>query len=72
MSDPSAQAQDLAANCPLANCGTGWGKVPLWAADLIAALNWTVDFYAKDETAARAALPQLVQDELDRRANGGA
>ena len=72
MSDPSAQAQDLAANCPLVNRGTDWGKVPVWGADLIAPMNWTVDFYAKDETAARAALPQLVQDELDRRATDGA
>jgi len=70
MSDPSPQAQELAASAPITNCGTRWGKTPLWSADLVAALDMSIDFYAADEDAARAALPQIIQDELDRRTNG--
>jgi hypothetical protein len=70
VSDPSPQAIELAANCPLVNRGTDWGETPLWEADLIAALNATIDFYAADEESARAALPPLVQAQIDRNASG--
>jgi hypothetical protein len=66
VSDPSPQAVELAANCPLTNRGTNWGTTPLWSADLIAALNATIDFYATDESNARELLPPLVQAQIDR------
>lgn len=66
MSDPSPQAVELAANCSLVNKGTFWGSTPLWSADLTAALNASIDFYAADEPTARELLPPLVQAQIDR------
>lgn len=66
MSDPSSQAVELAANCPLANLGTAWGPVPLWEADLVAALNATIQLNAADEATARTLLPPLIQAQIDR------
>lgn len=66
MSDPSPQAIKLAASCSLTNKGTDWGPVPLWSANLVAALNAEIDFYAADEATAREILPPLAQDQIDR------